>query len=559
MRILLLKVLFLCFLQSNSQNIEWVKLFCTTYNVLPYDVEYDLSGNVYSGGRLTGTIDFDPGPGTANYTDIDNKGDGYIVKLDKNGNYKWAIQLEGTDLTQVQQIQYDQKSSIYVSGIFGGTVDFNPSGSATYTMTSVFFYEGFLAKYDTSGNFIWAKQLGGDPNESDNLIVRGNNIYVAGSCAGLRDFDPGPATYTISPLAGSFITKLDTSGNFVWAVEFTGSGGLKSIDLDAAGNLYIGADFNSNVDLDPSPTQYTTGVGFGYYFVKINSAGQFLWAKSIQKSIGQVESLKIFGNTMKIVGTYQYNTDFDPGSGIYNLPYTLFLDVFLLNLDTSGNFLWAKQINGVKNVTTSDFKIDNSGNWYISGDINDTTFFNPGFSNFNLTPSGGSLSKSPFLAIYDNNGNFKKAGKLTSNNWTTIYSIKSSGSEAYLIGSAPDTTNYSLFSSTSYTVSCGSNGSVYIEKLNGILNSVIDINETDNLIEIFPNPSAGLFNVSINDYNEFQNCLASQNGIIIYDAFGKLVLKKDLQSMSQIIDLSHYSSGCYFVKIGYHYKKIIKE
>lgn len=504
MRSILLYFIVFIVVKCNCQNMEWTKLFCAVNNMQPIEVEVDLNGNVYAGGRFTGTIDFDPGPGTAIMNDPDFKWDGYLVKLDKYGNYKWSFQYAGTDLTQVQQIIYDNNSSIYVNGTFGGTVDFDPSPTGSFNMTSAIYWEGFIAKYDTSGKFIWAKQLGGSPFNGNNTRVYGDKIYTTGTFGGVRDFDPGVTTFTMNSLSSVFLTKLDTSGNFKWAKEFKGGTSISGIDIDKIGNIYIAADFDNMVDLDPSPLQYTAGIGSGNYVVKLDSGGSFKWAKVAVKSTGsngRTAAIRVLDNDIKVVGTYQYNFDIDPSIGTFNLPYSLYLDAFIWNLDTSGNLQWGKQIDGISDVSTLDFEIDNNGNGYIVGEFYDTTNFDPGLTNYSLSTFKKNFI-SPYLVMYDKSGSFKFAGKLRCNNRATIYAVNSNVSNIYITGLLPDTADFNLSSPPSYTFSCGNTGSIFVEKLGNIYSGINEFVSTQGKIAVSPNPSYGKFSFYFYDKNE---------------------------------------------------------
>jgi len=91
----------------------------------------------------------------------------------------------------------------------------------------------------------WAKSMGGPSQDyGTGVTVDGSgNVYTIGRFQGTADFDPGAGTFDLTSFGGSdiFISKLDASGNFVWAIQLGGSDWDvgNSITLDGSGNIYI--------------------------------------------------------------------------------------------------------------------------------------------------------------------------------------------------------------------------------------------------------------------------------------------------------------------------------
>lgn len=98
-----------------------------------------------------------------------------------------------------------------------------------------------------------------------------------------------------------------------------------------------------------------------------------------------------FGNSYTI-GSFRDSADFDTGPGVSMVTSNGQLDIFIMKLDSLGNFVWSKRIGGTENDKASSLVLDPSGNLYITGSFASTVDFDPG---------GGTLSAtSPFLSAF---------------------------------------------------------------------------------------------------------------------------------------------------------------
>ena len=180
----------------------------------------DSSGNVYTTGTFRGTADFDPGAGTANLTSNGND-DIYVSKLDSSGNYVWAKNFgTASCCEQGYGIAVDSSGNVYTIGTFKNTVDFDP-GAGTANLTASGFLDAFVLKLDSSGNYVWAKSFTGTGNvyAASMAVDSSGNIYTTGYFTETADFDPGAGTANLTSNGGYdvFVSKLDSSGNYVWA------------------------------------------------------------------------------------------------------------------------------------------------------------------------------------------------------------------------------------------------------------------------------------------------------------------------------------------------------
>jgi uncharacterized repeat protein (TIGR01451 family) len=281
---------------------NWVRVIenMSTSATLAVDVATTSTGNVLLCGRCIGTTDLDPGPGSFTVTTTSTFGsstDAYVVNFDAAGNFVWAAPLQGDGYEVLNDISQDVSGNIYIGGYFVGgsmgcTMDANPgAGTLPFAITGAD-GDGFLIKLNSSGMLQWAWQLHG-PHEDFIYSVANDaneNVYLLGTTRGGGDFDPGPGTHTMpSPAAGSafsFVEKLSPSGAFIWAKEFGEAtyvdGPYSDINIDLDANLYSSAYYGGSCDLDPGPGIDTTETPTGTYFQKLDSAGNYVWGRSIQ-------------------------------------------------------------------------------------------------------------------------------------------------------------------------------------------------------------------------------------------------------------------------------------
>ena len=141
-------------------NFVWANQLGGTGSDIGYSIASDASGNVYTTGYYSGTVDFDPGPGVFTLTSAGATNDIFVYKLNATGNLVWAKSLGGTGAEMGLSIAVDASGNVYTTGQFQGIADFDP-GVGVVTFTSAGNYDIFVSKLDASGNYVWAKCFGG--------------------------------------------------------------------------------------------------------------------------------------------------------------------------------------------------------------------------------------------------------------------------------------------------------------------------------------------------------------------------------------------------------------
>ena len=390
-------------------------------------IALDSSGNIYSTGVFTGTVDFDPGDGVANLTSA-GENDIFISKLDPSGNYLWAKRFGDTTGDTGKSIAIDSSGNVLVTGDFTGTIDFDPGAGVT-NRTSNGSYDFFILKLDSSGNLIWAKSVGGAGAESGIFIAvdRDGNTSVTGIFSGIVDFDPGAGVSSLTSSGGLdiFVTKFDSAGNHLWSNRRGGSGNDigDGIGVDSSGNVYSSGVFTGTVDLDPSEGVFNvTSSGANDMFIsKFGPSGNFLWAKKFGGVFGDGPA-PIFvdsSGNIYISGDFFQTVDFYPGEGVFNLTAAGAKDNFISKLDSSGNLIWAKRIGSAgASAMGARTSVDSNGNVYYVGSFAGTVDFDSGDGVTNLNTTSFSVSGTSdydvIISRLDSSGNFLWAKRLGS-------------------------------------------------------------------------------------------------------------------------------------------------
>jgi|TARA_B110000240_G_C13479199_1_gene444548 hypothetical protein len=206
----------------------------------------DASGNVYTTGYFEGTVDFDSGVAISNLTPSGSR-DVFVQKMDENGNFIWAKSFGGTDIDGGSSIFIDASGSLYTTGYFRGTVDFDP-GTGTNNLTSEGNGDFFIQKMDASGNFLWVKSIGGTNNDGCLSIVvdTSGNLYTTGFFNDTVDFNPDSVTNNLTSEGGLDIFVMKMNQSNLGIVELSNS--IKFIAYPNPSEGIVSVKFNQTIN-----------------------------------------------------------------------------------------------------------------------------------------------------------------------------------------------------------------------------------------------------------------------------------------------------------------------
>ncbi len=324
-----------------------------------------------------------------------------------NGTY-------GNPVDYGEAIAVDDSGYVYVTGSFFGTANFNPGGDSVLLTATGLSQDIFVGKFDSLGNCIWVKRLGGASLEISKGIAVDNsgNIFITGYFNGISNFDPeGKRDTLIAVGQDIFVAKYSSVGDYIWSKRLGGSSTDQGMDIavDNKGSVYLTGYFiSSTADFNPGGAGgiIATSGGQDIFIAKYADNGAYQWAKSIGgvgHDIGNSIAVDSLGNVF-ITGRFSSVVV----QGIDTLKSAGGTDAFIVNYSTEGDYLWSKAIGGVANEDGWGIIIDIEQNVCIAGSLSSPTVdFNPGGNGGLVARRASAVRPDAFTAKYSRRGAFQ--------------------------------------------------------------------------------------------------------------------------------------------------------
>ena len=166
---------------NSSGTVQWAKSAGSISADYASSLATDASGDAYITGIFEGkNIIF--GSNTLINADTSSYSyDLFLAKYDANGNSLWAKSATGLGDDEAISVAVNSLGNVYVAGAFASPeITF---GSTTLVNNDTnYYFDLFLAKYDASGNSLWATSAGGSSDDGicSVAIDATGNAYVTG-------------------------------------------------------------------------------------------------------------------------------------------------------------------------------------------------------------------------------------------------------------------------------------------------------------------------------------------------------------------------------------------
>lgn len=452
----------------------------------------------------------------------------WIVKIDSDGNIEWENTIGGTDRDTAIDIIEVNGGDYVIAGNSYSNISEDKSEDSFGGM------DYWIIKITSSGEILWDRTFGGEAHDALAEVA-----YVE-SDAGLilvgTSFS-NPSGFKSDPVIGDgtwgdvWIVRLDFYGEFMWDRTI---GGTKediahSVMQATDGNFIITAASNSPISGDKS--EESRGM-FDYWIVKIDPSGEIIWEKTMGGNGTEAPQAVLEtadGHTI-ISGNSTSDVSFDRTDYLRGVQ-----DIWIVEMDASGNILWDRAYGGTERDYLTDFKATEDGGFIAASgsysnesedkteDLIEGSF--PETRDFwilklkecdeivpTITQDGSTLISSPGISYQwvDCDNDFEPIPGETEQNFT----ISENGNYAVIV---------------SYD-DCEEMSDCFPISTIGLVES--DLKS----IILHPNPTNDLVYTTINSNIEHY---------ILTDLTGKVLLK----SNEDIIDLSHFENGIYMLSI----------
>jgi hypothetical protein len=273
----------------------------------------------------------------------------------------WSTYLGGSNKDIARGVGVDAEDNIYVAGDTNsdnwitGSLDTTRNGGR----------DVFVAKFSSTGAFLWATYLGGSGTETtyDVAVSPLGDVYVTGGTLSSNWTSNGYDT-TYGGDDDGFVVKLNSNGQTVWST-YLGAAGEDiacSIALDNAGNVYVAGETNSNGWVSNGFDTSLNGNKDGFV-VKLSESGTHLWSTYLGGSEEDVaQAIAVKNGDRVYVGGYTFSDGWiSKGFDTHHENGPTDQDGFLACLTDTGAHVWSSYLGGSEIDVLTGVALDSQG------------------------------------------------------------------------------------------------------------------------------------------------------------------------------------------------------
>jgi Beta-propeller repeat len=337
------------------------------------------------------------------------------------GEAVWSYDFQGPNAQHIGGIATDASGNIYLAGTLSGSITF---GTHTLVSSGATATDAFVAKLDSSGNFLWGSSYGDAADAQGATAVAvdsSGNVVLAGWFYGSITFGTKKLTASTTNLE-IYVAKLNPMGQPLWAVAYgdssTNQQVANGVGVDGTGNVFVTGYFTgsiafgttnmtasgtqdlfvaeldattgaaswsahtglpgwtssgNSIAVDANGNAFVAGASQGAFIERLASDGTQSWASSWGDSSSSAASVALDGvDNVYVTGT---------GNDIATQGHT-----FVMKFDVLGDQQWAV---GAVALAGHAIAADAAGDSFVAGSLNDSANLQPAFL-WKLNPDGTS-------------------------------------------------------------------------------------------------------------------------------------------------------------------------
>ncbi len=330
------------------------------------------------------------------YIGGDMRDDIYSLTVDDNGNYFVTGKTESTDFpttdgtsvasgTFASFIQkYTADGTLVFSTVFGETdnvfdyeiivdgtdiyvvgenesINFPTTDGTTYQDGGG---DGYLVKYDGSGNLVYSTLLGGTGHDRIYKIIVINGCAIMSGTTRSSDFPTTDGSVYSGGLDDAFLTKYDATGNLVFSTIYGGSNhdNQDLISMESDGNFIYISSRTRSPDFPTTDGSIFNGGSSDVYLRKYDLAGNLIYSQVFGGSSAEEPfGMQIVNGDIFISG-YTTSPDFPVVNGVGHAGSS---DVFLTKFDANGNIIFSTMYGGGSSDSFENFYVNAAGEAYL--------------------------------------------------------------------------------------------------------------------------------------------------------------------------------------------------
>jgi hypothetical protein len=325
---------------DTSGILQWVVSQGSAEDDTGHSVAADAAGNTYVSGDFRGFGVFGPAPTPTIITTAGGL-DSFVAKYAPDGTLVW-VRSGGSAYDDLGwSIAVTATGAATLVGTIGSSNGYQPStasfgpgpGSGPIT-GSGYASTGFVVRYDSGGNVLWANAQQYTAPEGLRRVATdaAGTVWIAG--------------HTWNAVTGTsgddvFVRHLDASGATLWTT--TGGGNdvdrARGLAIDAAGNAFVAGSFRTTATFT-GPTRHVVSTSAGsddIFTIKLDPTGDPRWIRAYGTSgLDQALNVAVDGAGNPVVaGLYSGALTVGEGAQSVTLPAASGWDAFLLELGTN--------------------------------------------------------------------------------------------------------------------------------------------------------------------------------------------------------------------------------